>query len=300
PRLTPPRSLAAPEAIQHAARVLAQARNPIAITRMLGKDPATVPHLVCLAETLNLPIFDGGATHMNFPYAHRLPQPGRAEPHIAQADVILTLDSDWPWAPGQREPHPDATVISIRPDPLFSRYPLRSFQSDISLAGSAALTLQALAEAVREESLDAARIRERGLSWEAAHAQSRAALQAQAETGRTQRPLDKAWVSACVEQVRSDSTIVINELGLEVSQFGFERAGTYFGAPAPGILGWGLGAALGAKLAAPDKTVIACVGDGSDLFGAPTAPHWVARRMQLPVLFIVWNNARGAAGAGAT
>ena len=99
PRMTPPRSVAAPEAIQRAARALVQARNPIAITRSVGKDPATVPHLVCLAETLNLPIFDGGATHMNFPYSHRLHQPGRAEPHIEQADVILTLESDWPWAP---------------------------------------------------------------------------------------------------------------------------------------------------------------------------------------------------------
>ena len=183
PRMTPPRSVAAPEAIQGAARVLAQARNPLAITRMIGKDPATVPHLVCLAETLNLPIFDGGATHMNFPSIHRLHQPGRAEPHIEQADVILTLESDWPWAPGRHEPHPDATVISIGPDPLFSRYPLRSFQSDISLAGSAALTLQALAEAVRGESLDAARIHERGLAWETAHAKARAALQAPAKAG---------------------------------------------------------------------------------------------------------------------
>ena len=35
------------------------------------------------------------------------------------------------------------------------------FQSDMSLAGSTALTLQALVEAVRGEALDAARIRER-------------------------------------------------------------------------------------------------------------------------------------------
>src|SRR5262249_62292356 len=120
------------------------------------------PPLLSLAGPLTLPIFDGGATHMNSPYSHRLHQPGRAEPHIAQADVILTLDSDWPWAPGRREPHPSATVISVGPDPLFSRYPLRSFQTDISLAGSAALTLQALVEAVRGESLDAVRIHERG------------------------------------------------------------------------------------------------------------------------------------------
>ena len=75
--------------------------------------------------------------------------------------------------------------------------------------------LQALVEAVRGESLDAARIHARGLAWEAAHAQTRAALQVQAETGRRQRPLEKAWVSACVDQVRNDSTLIINELGLE-------------------------------------------------------------------------------------
>src|SRR5207244_12668994 len=130
-------------------------------------------------------------------------QPGRADQHLQHADVILTLGSDWPWAPGHHEPQPDATVISIGPDPLFSHYPLRSFQSDISLAGSAALTLQALAEAVRGEALDAARIHERGLAWAAAHAQARAALQAQAEAGRTTRPLDKAWRAADVERVRN-------------------------------------------------------------------------------------------------
>jgi acetolactate synthase-1/2/3 large subunit len=114
------------------------------------------------------------------------------------------------------------------------------------------------------------------------------------------QPLDKAWVSACVEQVRTDHTLIINELGLDVSQFGFEHPGTYFGTPAPGVLGWGLGAALGAKLASPDKTVIACIGDGSYMFGSPTAAHWVARSMGLPILFIIWNNAKWNAVATAT
>ena len=124
--------------------MLAQARNPIAITRMLGKDPATVPHLVCLAQTLNLPIFDGGATHMNFPYSHRLHQPGRVDPHLQHADVIVTLESDWPWAPGHSEPHPDATVIAIDADPLLlavgqaawpDRPGLRFTDCDLRVAG---------------------------------------------------------------------------------------------------------------------------------------------------------------------
>ena len=51
-----------------------------------------------------------------------------------------------------------------------------------------------------------------------------------------------------------------------------------------------MGAALGAKLAAPDQTVICCVGDGSYMFGAPTAAHFVSRAHGLPVLFVIFNN----------
>jgi acetolactate synthase-1/2/3 large subunit len=73
----------------------------------------------------------------------------------------------------------------------------------------------------------------------------------------------------------------------------------YASAPAGG-LGWGLGAALGAKLASPEKTVICCIGDGAYMFGNPTASHFVSEAMQLPVLFVVFNNARWAAVHRAT
>jgi len=32
------------------------------------------------------------------------------------------------------------------------------------------------------------------------------------------------------------------------------------------------------------------VGDGSYIFGAPLAAHWVARAHNLPVLFVIFNN----------
>ena len=73
------------------------------------------------------------------------------------------------------------------------------------------------------------------------------------------------------------------------------ESGRYFGNASAGGLGWGLGAALGAKLAAPDKTVICTLGDGSYMFGNPTAGHYVSEAMKLPVLFIIANNARWAA-----
>jgi len=73
----------------------------------------------------------------------------------------------------------------------------------------------------------------------------------------------------------------------------------YSSAPAGG-LGWGLGAALGAKLASPAKSVICCVGDGAYMFGNPTASHFVSEAMKLPVLYVVFNNARWAAVHRAT
>jgi acetolactate synthase I/II/III large subunit len=51
-----------------------------------------------------------------------------------------------------------------------------------------------------------------------------------------------------------------------------------------------VGAAIGAKLASPDKLVIATLGDGAYMFGNPTAGHQVARNLGTPVLFIVFNN----------
>ena len=54
-------------------------------------------------------------------------------------------------------------------------------------------------------------------------------------------------------------------------------------------LGYGhlLGAALGAKLAAPEAQVIAAMGDGSYMFGVPIAAHFVSRAHNLPVLNMV-------------
>jgi acetolactate synthase-1/2/3 large subunit len=113
-------------------------------------------------------------------------------------------------------------------------------------------------------------------------------------------PLSKPWVSYCLEQLRTEDTIIINELGLDASQFELTQPGTFFTVSQAGILGWAMGAALGAKLASPEKTVISCIGDGSYMFGVPSAAHWITRRYELPVLYIVWNNAKWNAVESAT
>jgi acetolactate synthase I/II/III large subunit len=300
PRMRAGTTMPSPGAIREAARTLALAKNPIAIAGSIGRDPAAIAPLVRLAETLNLPVFDATPKFMNFPRTHRLYQGSDAGPFLAEADAVLVLENDVPWTPKRQAPGPDATVIAAGHDPLFSTYPVRGFPVDIGLAGSTSETLAALADAVAAEPLDGEAISARSERWAAEHAAMREAARARAEATRDSRPLQKPWFAACVERLRTDETIIVTELGFDPTQFQFARPGSYFDAPASGVLGWGLGAALGAKLAAPEQTVIACVGDGSYMFGAPTAAHWVSRRMNLPVLFIVWNNAQWGAVAGAT
>ena len=279
----------APECVAEAAQILASARNPIIIVKAAGRDPGAVPALVALAEALGAPVFDQFHTYVNFPQDHPLHAGFDAAPHLESADAILVVESDVPWFPGLKHPRPEARIVHVAVDPLFSRYPIRGFPMDIALAGTPRLALQALAQALASRT-DAAAVAERRTPWEAEHSRSVAAAAARARAVQSDTPMDMAWVSRCVGDVVDDQTIVVNEYDLDVTQASFRQPGSYFAAPASGGLGWGLGAALGAKLAAPDKTLICCVGDGAYIFGAPTAAHFVSRAYNLPVLFVIFNN----------
>jgi acetolactate synthase-1/2/3 large subunit len=57
-----------------------------------------------------------------------------------------------------------------------------------------------------------------------------------------------------------------------------------------GSLGWAGGAAVGAKLAAPERTMVSLVGDGSYLFSVPSSVHWTARRYRAPSLTVILDN----------
>jgi acetolactate synthase-1/2/3 large subunit len=174
-------------------------------------------------------------------------------------------------------------------DPLFSRYPVRGFPADLALAGTPRLALAALADAVARR-VDKAVVAERRQRWTAAGARRREAAAAKSRAVQGDAPIDMLALSRAIGECVDDRTIVVNEYDLDATQCTFTRPGSYFAAPPSGGLGWGLGAALGAKLAAPDHRVICCVGDGAYIFGSPTASHFVSRAYNLPVLFVVFNN----------
>jgi acetolactate synthase-1/2/3 large subunit len=291
--VVPAATLPDPLAVSEAAAMLAAARNPIIITKALGRDPAAVPALVRLAEVLGAPVFDQFHTYVNFPQDHALHGGFEAAPHLADADAILVIESDVPWFPQMNRPKPETRIVHLGVDPLFSRYPVRGFPADLALAGTPRLALAALVDAVANALArrpDGAVVAERRERWAAAGARRREAAAAKSRAVQGDSPIDMLWLSRAIGELVDDRTIVVNEYDLDASQCTFSRPGSYFAAPPSGGLGWGLGAALGAKLAAPDHSVICCVGDGAYIFGSPTASHFVSRAYNLPVLFVVFNN----------
>jgi acetolactate synthase-1/2/3 large subunit len=109
-----------------------------------------------------------------------------------------------------------------------------------------------------------------------------------------------AWASACIARVKPEDAILVNEYTLMPEHCGSNLPGSYFGSSTASGLGWGGGAALGAKLAAPDRLVIAVLGDGSHMFGNPVAVHHASVMHKLPVLFVVMNNSMWGAVRRAT
>src|SRR5213083_1723250 len=224
------------------------------VAKALGRDPRAVDAMVGLAEVAALPVVDHFHTHVNFPQDHPLHAGFDATPYLDTADAIVVVESDAPWFPHVKSPRPETKLVQIGVDPLFSRYPIRGFGADVALAGTVRLTLAALADALRPR-VESRLVDERRRRWQGEHARRREASATAARRVQNDRPIDMAWLSRCLGDLVDERTIVVNEYDLDPTQACFRAPGTYFNGPASSSLGWGLGAALGAKLAARDRPV---------------------------------------------
>jgi acetolactate synthase I/II/III large subunit len=302
---SPPRRVAAaapgPDkgAIEEAARMLAAAENPLIVTASAGRDPAAVAALAEFAERFAVPVVQHRPRHLCLPADHPCHLGYDAGPWLDDADAILVLECDVPWIPSLKAPRPGCRIIHLGVDPLFSRYPIRGFPCDLAVTGMAAAALPELAEAFERHARKTAvsdrqrRVAERREKLVAGWQKTR-------ESVAGLRPIHMAWASACISRVKPEDAILVNEYTLMTEHCGSNRPGSYFGSSTASGLGWGGGAALGAKLAAPDRLVITVLGDGSHLFGNPVALHHAASVHNLPVLFVVMNNAMWGAVRRAT
>jgi acetolactate synthase-1/2/3 large subunit len=199
------------------------------------------------------------------------------------------IEADVPWFPIKGRPKPGAKIIQMGIDPLFSRYPIRTFPVDVPISADPETGIRSLREALTAHS--AARrktLRERFDRLSKKHEAQKAAWKATAEKYKKDRPIDMGWLSNCVGRVRDADTVIINEYDLHMQQVPMNETGTFFGSPMSSGLGWCFGAALGVKLARPECVPIVCMGDGTYHFTAPTACHFVAQN--LPVVVVVFNN----------
>lgn len=276
------------------ARMIAEARCPVLVTSASGRDPSTVVPLDALCERFGIGIVEAKSRYVCARADHPYHLGQTVHPYLGDADLLLCLESEVPWLPETREPDPATRIVHVGVDPLFQDYPIRGFRSDLSITASAATFLPALSEALEAiDTPDAAAGRKGAV----------AALAAQRRTRRAKRlaplaiapQMNKDWLNLCLNEALDAQVILINEYWVDREIYDAQDAGSFFmHSPAAG-LGWGMPAALGAAIAAPDRTVVATMGDGSYLFCNPGACHQASAMHDAPILTIICNNARWGA-----
>jgi acetolactate synthase-1/2/3 large subunit len=285
-----------PAAVDRLAEWIASAERPLIIVAAIEAE--AVSPLARLAEQAAIPVVAHSPRTVCLPSSHPMHFGFDPVRLLSHADLVMVIESDVPWIPSLQQPPKGCRIAHIGEDPAFTRYPMRSFPCDLAIKASAAATLAALQTALagrlaREEARVATR--RRRLAAEAA--KRRAAVAAQTKSPGER--ISPEHLSRVIGEVLPDATI-FNEYPLILDHCPRETPGTFFGLSPAGGLGWGLGAALGAKLAAPDRLMVATIGDGAYLFANPTVCHWVAQAHDLPVLAIVFNNSRYGAVRKAT
>ncbi|HJS21676.1 MAG TPA: thiamine pyrophosphate-requiring protein [Steroidobacteraceae bacterium] len=278
------------------ARELAGARRPLVVTSYAGRNVAAVEELVRLCTRIGAGVLESVPCYVNFPTDNPCYQGSqwneqRQNPALAQADVILIVDSDVPWIPTANRPAPEARIIHIDVDPLKQQMPLWYVGAHHVHRADAATALGQINAALAALELD-----ERRVSASRAHYAKQHDAR-KAELARREEPrgdeLTGEYLTACVRRAIGPDAIVISE---GVTHFptisnhaGRSRSGTLFNSGG-GSLGWAGGAAVGVKLARPDALVAGLMGDGCYMFSVPSTVHWMARRYETPFLQVIYNN----------
>ncbi len=294
PALRPLAPVSAPapqeEAVRTLAAALMAAEAPVFMCTASGADAATVAMLVALCERFGIGVGESRPRYVSFPDSHPLHMGHDQRTIYEHADALVFLESDVPWIPAKAKPAKAAFVAHVGVDPLFSRYPVRSHRSDLSVTSTVRHLLTALSATLEAMGAkDSATARTQRLKTLAAAQRTR--VQGRAAADREQGgPITKAFMSTCLGQALPDGAIVVNEYPLIRECIPFEKSGLYFSHSASAGLGWGFPAALGARQAAPDRQVIAFMGDGSYMFANPAACHHASAFHDLPIVVVIFNN----------
>jgi acetolactate synthase-1/2/3 large subunit len=279
------------------AQALAAAAHPLIITGHLGRDPEAVPGLVELAGLLAIPVLESAAFRMNFPADHPMHAGWQfttreQNPLLAEADVILVLDSDIPYIPANNCPSPDATIYVVDTDPLKSSMTMWDVPARRSAAANSKVALEQIASSVRAHGFDGGLVEARRAAVTTAHNRRRATWDALEKPADGQ--ITPQYLTACVRDLLAgEDALVLTEavtnFQVVAEHLRVNKPGTLIGSGG-GSLGWSGGGAIGAKLASPERIVVSLIGDGTYLFGVPASAHWVSRRYNAPTLTVIYDN----------
>jgi acetolactate synthase-1/2/3 large subunit len=282
-----------PTDAKRAAQWLIDARNPCIYAGTAGRNSDAVADIVRLAELLALPVMDSDRLdRLNFPTTHALFGTG---PEIKDSDAILMLEALVPYISPSAAPKPGSKVIWAEVDPVQSNYKSMEFQADLWLpvtAGSAARAIYDAATALLKQS-DMSRIAERRERLETRKREMNEENERLAQEAGRRKPLHPRWVGYQLGKILEPDTILLDDALSNsdnvCAHHGRSQAGTYF-ASGGSSGGWGIGAAVGAKLAAPDRDVVFASGDGYLMFGTPLPALWTASHYKAAFLTVVFVN----------
>jgi benzoylformate decarboxylase len=294
------RSVPDSDGIASASEILARSRRPVIICGDGIAHAGATDELGRLAELLGSPVWSEALHHqVNFPSSHnncrdRLPlDHGGIRRCVGDADTILLVGGNFfeeVWYDPE-SPFPEGAALihlEASPDRL-----ARNFSVAVSLLGDPRAGLRAILEAVTQRVDNGFRAEARKRNTELAQANAReiAAHEKRVKQLWDNRPIAPSRLMAEVKGVMPDNTIIVNESITTTSDLKrtitFDRPGDYYGTRGGGI-GQALPGAIGAKLAHPDRPVIAMSGDGSALYTIQAL--WTAAHHKIPVGYIIIHN----------
>jgi acetolactate synthase-1/2/3 large subunit len=278
------------------ARQLVRSRHPIIIAEHAGRNPGVVARLVELAELLSIPVFEN-ILHFfsNFPRGNSLYMGMITPEALQEADTVFVVASTVPWYPPSAGPRDNARIIMLEEATRHERLPYWGFRTDYAITADIEATLAALVDTVRTEKTNqnrpAAVYRERYKNWRQKHDDMAAAMEEEALAARKKSPIDARWFCYTAQKAFPADALVLDEtiLYTHLVHRYLAAPGRYI-KPAYGGLGVGMGAALGMKLAHPDRPVVLFTGDGSFNYNPVLAGLGLGQEYGLPVLIVVLNN----------
>ncbi len=287
-------------AIAQAAALLAKAESPVIIAGDAVPQGNALDELVALAEALGAPVYDEGmATRTMFPSSHplyrgalvRLPPAIRGM--LMQHDMLLSVGADLFTLslPDEVESMPEGMpIVHIDTDAweLGKNYP-----AQVAILGEPKTTLPELTAGILKarSAVEAQKAITRLAHVKTEGISSLARLNAMAEALAARHPIHPLPLMQAIGRMLPANAVVIDETvssGNGLRRFlKSDDPQSFFGMRGGGI-GWGLPAAIGAKLALPDRPVVALIGDGSAMYTIQGL--WTAARENLQMVFVIINN----------